>query len=524
MASPFLYQIQISYPAINLFFLFNALCFVGGHLLIWRVFLLNRMVLVRPAFSILLAINLIYQLPLSLLSEQFRLTLSEYWYWSILINSTAAALLLYVFVTRNQYQGSIRDLAITNENGLSFKYIVPLIALLLIFSIAYLETVQFKCTGLYALVADPSMTLLAREFGIKIIGSSFATYAYGAVANAIAPALLAVSLYQIIDFSIKSKYLNVLFYLIISVCSVFFIMLGGIKGLFLPTLILLVVTGFLWNKGGIRKITSILLSISFIFFSILSFELIRERPTMAGANYNFAKCAYESGKCSESMVLIKSLGFREDSLGLSKSLVGKIKKELEYVCSTDDAQIKVKPLEGGKGIAQGTEIDSGRAVSMLNSIVNRALITPLQVTVWHFLYAENFEIDGKLTLPIARRIWGESMNMPEIVYQKYGSIYSGGDRTSTSTAPTSYLWSYPAYLGVVGIIISLGLVVLVDIVWLFLIKRVNGSLVPLFIGLSFVMAMNFMASDFLTVMISHGGVVSLLLLVLFGLVNKGYKC
>src|SRR5690606_26457156 len=129
----------------------------------------NQMIIIRPAFSILLAVNFIYQLPLVLLSEQFRLTLEEYWYWSFLINFTACVLLSYVYLTRNQCQGSIGDMA-THSKGdwFSLKYISPLAVLLLIFSVAYIEAVQFKCTGLYALVADPSMTLLAREFGIKI--------------------------------------------------------------------------------------------------------------------------------------------------------------------------------------------------------------------------------------------------------------------------------------------------------------------------------------------------------------------
>ena len=95
--------------------------------------------------------------------------------------------------------------------------------------------------------------------------------------------------------------------------------------------------------------------------------------------------------------------------------------------------------------------------------------------------------------------------MPELVYQKYASIYFQGDRTSTGTAPTSFFLAYSAYLGLVGFFLALSCIIGLDLILVRVALYVGASLVPLLTGIIMIMCMNFMASDFVTVLISHGG-------------------
>src|SRR5690606_4849610 len=126
-------------------------------------------------------------------------------------------------------------------------------------------------------------------------------------------------------------------------------------------------------------------------------------------------------------------------------------------------------------------------------------------------------------LPFARRLFGESLNMPALVYQKYGTIYSKGDKTSTSTAPTSFLLYYPSYLGWFGLFAALSALVVWDFIYSFFALRLDDRLFPVAAGIAAITSMNFMSSDFLTVLISHGGAVGLLFVIVFVLLGRGHN-
>jgi hypothetical protein len=150
------------------------------------------------------------------------------------------------------------------------------------------------------------------------------------------------------------------------------------------------------------------------------------------------------------------------------------------------------------------------------------LVIPTQVAAWHYLYVEEMGSPGFAAMPFARRLTGSSVNMPELVYQKYGSVFAHGDKTSTSTSPTSFLLAYPAYLGVVGLVLSLLAVIITDIIVSVLLLRVPNALYPIGVGLAAVISFNFILSDFVTVMLSHGGAVAIALMAFFAVTRDGH--
>lgn len=562
MIEPFLQPIEFTSPSISLFFLTNFCFCIFSLFGLFFLYKKNILVIARPAYVIALSVIFIYQLPLVLFSLPFSETLIRYWRWAFVIHVTVLFLLLYIAGSIKLIKENSDCFYVDKKQNINIntcRFFI-LFILLIGFSLIYLYGVPFKCTGIYALIYDPSLTLLAREFGIKIVGGGLSTYAFGAAVNTLAPVVFSLAIYKTLycfrDFSLHWA----AFYLLISLFVLFLIMLGGVKGLLLPSLVVAAITLLVWQKGLVSKIISVAFTVIFVFLIILGFEMLRERPSVSGENYKFAQCASRLGKCSESINLIKSLHSRDESLGISNEVVHIIEKELYKTCERpalseahstsykeknsslqrpvsqlvgevkneiDNNQTKLKEelvdtYDGSIKIEIDTEtfetgvkLSLGRVGEIVNSIISRAIVTPIQVAVWHFLYSERFSIDGKLTLPFAKKIWGESLNMPEIVYQEYGVIYSGGDSTSTSTSPTSFIWTYTAYLGLFGLFLALLLVVVIDLLWVYLLRYADENFIPVYAGLAFVLALNFMVSDFLTVMISHGGWAGFLVLILF---------
>jgi hypothetical protein len=166
------------------------------------------------------------------------------------------------------------------------------------------------------------------------------------------------------------------------------------------------------------------------------------------------------------------------------------------------------------------EVLSSRVKAFTDAIFYRMFVIPFQVSVWHFMYAETEVVDGIKTLPLARLLTGSSLNMPELVYQKYGSIYSQGDRTATSSAPTSFIWTYSSYLGWFGFCIALACILILDLSMVGIAKILDQDLLPVFVGVLVIMTINFSASDFVTVLVSHGGIAGMSLLMVYAMLLK----
>jgi hypothetical protein len=86
----------------------------------------------------------------------------------------------------------------------------------------------------------------------------------------------------------------------------------------------------------------------------------------------------------------------------------------------------------------------------------------------------------------------------------------------------SFLLAYPAYLGVVGLVLSLLAVIITDIIVSVLLLRVPNALYPIGVGLAAVISFNFILSDFRDVMLSHGGAMAIALMAFFAVTRDGH--
>lgn len=508
--------IFLSVPEVSTFTVINlALVVLTTALLLALVAGAPRRLL-RPALLLAVITHLLYQWPLVLLAGPIESSLQSPWVLCAYVHGAVLALLAWAWLSRKLDVPAGGDPAPAFSAG---EIAFP-VAVVIGLSAVYLGRVPAHCTALYSLVMDPHMTLLAREFSIKLVGSSMATYSFGAVANAVAPVVITISFLLLWSGLRQRRILQVLVWPVIGFLSVALVLLSGTKGLLVPAMLMLVISSYLWNRRWWTRVLAVVASMAFLGGSVVMFDLVKERDAQAGSNYDFASCTVELNVCPASLELMESLGKRDMSLGLPKSLVKRLDERLICACNPNlgPGECKrVQPIRISRARpahAEGEMLQEQvkRGFTLLEAILNRALVIPMQVAGWHFMYVETEPNPGMAVLPFARRLLGFSVNAPERVYQKYGVIYSDGDRTSTSTAPTGFLLTYPAYLGLYGLLLGVGLVIIFDVLVTALLRQLRPGLLPIAAGLVAGVCLNFAVSDFVTVLISHGGVAAVGLL------------
>jgi hypothetical protein len=505
-------ELVVDAPTLSVFALFNLACTLLVAVICLARFLKSNFVLARLSFSFAAFVCVFYQIPLVLFSTQVEVSLQQSWGYALVVNAGALLLLLWGFLTRRLDVG----MGNVSSPARPLKLYSSTLLLGVICVAVYLSGVPWSCTGFFALIYDPWLTLLAREFGVKLIGSGLPTYLLGAYANAVAPVLVLLSVWLIRDAALSRRVVGSIIGLLGGGLAIAAVLISGTKGLLMPAMLMLVAGCYFWCKTWLSRAVTIVFAVVFVMSTLVSFELLKERGSVVGGAYDFAACSVNAGTCQQSRELVQSMTARDYSLGLPGAFVKPLEARLDCLCSGGDNTSCPSSVLGNMAGQQKPD----RSLTFISAIFNRMLVIPFQVSIWNFMYAESEQFNGLKTLPFARRVLGESLNMPELVYQKYGSVYAAGDRTSTSTAPTSFFIAYPAYLGVGGFLLAMALIIALDLFLAKFARFIGVSLVPILIGGILIMCMNFMTSDFITVLISHGGAAGILVLLIHALLLK----
>lgn len=522
-------RLVVEPPTFSLFFYFNLVSFLIIGIAGVIKFRSNSYSLARLSFCLATSICLIYQLPLVIFSDRVESSLREAWTYALVVNGAAMLLMSWTYLSRRfdfpeghpAYPGKTTEVyLITGILGIALMWV-------------YLSGVPWDCTGLFALLSDPSYTLLARELGVKLIGTSFSTYSLGAYAGAFAPVFLLLSIWRVEDFISRRKVVAALVSVACGFIAVAALLVSGVKGLLMPSTLMLAVAIYFYRKTWRSRLLAFAVTALFFFLSLFTFELLKERGSVGeGGGYDFAACSVKVGACQRSFSLLESMKGQEISLGVPGAYVGLIQSRLTCLCDGRDERSCPDGAVGypikktwtntniGASLYEFTGGLSDRFVTYAGAILYRIFVVPFQVSVWHFMYAETEAVEGVKTLPFARRVLGDSLNMPEMVYQKYGSIYWQGDRTNTSSAPTSFIWAYSAYLGWIGFCLALGCILSLDLVLAGLARFAGVALIPILIGMVMIMSANFLVSDFVTVLLSHGGIAGMFVLLIYAVLLK----
>ncbi len=486
--------------------------------------------LVRPSFIIAALVIIFYQVPLFFYSPVFDKENFDIWWFATSIHFAISGNLLWAWFTpRLNYPGIYQkpdsSTSSTFNNFELWFSIAVFFALLFI----YLYRVPPTCTALYAIFFDPQLALLIREISVKLVGTNYSTYALSILSSTAAPITVFLAAHMVFKCFRTRKFVWIPLWIVMIIIAFMSTLISGAKGNLIPTFAVISVAGFFSAYIWYWRIL-LVVGLNIMLITILTlFGMQRSSMNEHEKNYyKFGECVVKLQACEPTKALLDSLKARDFSLDLTKSRISLLETEMEKSCAfnitnqednkifSDNMTVKLTPKE--KFIE--SEHAKAKFTDRIDAIINRAFAIPLIVARWHFLYVEEYGRPGFSGLSIARKFSDNYIDMPKKICEVYEFIRSGGDMTSTCTAPTSYLFTYPAYLGLSGLLIAMLATIAFDIIGSLVIRYASTPLNYITIGIIAVAGINFMTADFTTTILSHGAGFGLAIMLFFCLCRR----
>lgn len=452
----------------------------------------------RPSFIISILALILYQIPLVLFSPLFHKYLPNSGWFAVSINFAVIANLLWVSVTPflNIQTSFYKPVSTTDHDFGGFALWFPIMLLLLLL-FAYFYRIPFHCTALYSLFTDQDIALLMREITGKLMGRTYAPHVLNIITGAIGPIVAFFSAGRIYICCKDKRWLSLPLWGSLILITIMVPLLGGAKGALVPMGVAMAITGLLVIRNWKWRILAVCLIMIILLIMIMIVKMAQE-VKIEKDNYQFGTCIAELGVCDSTRVLLQSLELQKSYYGMSKKKIYYLEEEVGRAC-----KIEVKRKQNMIAGNKNTDSPNSSKISIYNHIKDifyRIFANPLQVAAWHFLYVVEYGRPGLGGLPIAKLFSDNYVSIPTKVCE----VYYSGDKTSVCTAPTGYLFTYPAYLGIAGLLLAFLATVIFDIAGALVIKYSTGHFSSLAIGLMAVAGINFMVSDYTTVIISHG--------------------
>ncbi|MEZ5690632.1 MAG: hypothetical protein R3D71_03075 [Rickettsiales bacterium] len=448
-------------------------------------------------------------------SQLFRDNLREAVWFAVAVNSAALVNLFWVYITPalNRADNNIEMSNSYNRSYFTgFPFWFPIILMFSFLGI-YFYRIPFDCTALYALFVDQDLTLVVREVIGKLMGRTYAPHLLNVLTSAVAP-IVAFMVIGRIWFSLSDKkYLQVIILLLLLLSAVLIMpLIGGAKGSLVPMFVALSVIGFLVVKKWRWKIVIVPL-IAVIFAGMILIVKVMQESNVGKGGYEFGKCMARLDVCDRAKNLLESLKPPKSYYGMSRQRIDELGYDMANFCKDDKVVYEASSQslsDDGKESANPSEVSvSGH----IWGLVYRIIATPLQVVSWHYIYVEDYGRPGLLGISIAKLFSPNYISVPAKVCE----IYYKGDKTSACTAPTSYLFTYPAYMGYLGLLLACVLTIIFDIFFSLLIKYTNRPFADLATGVVVISIVNFIVADFTTVIISHGTAIAfVMILIMYG--------
>lgn len=216
-----------------------------------------------------------------------------------------------------------------------------------------------------------------------------------------------------------------------------------------------------------------------VIVSVLVIVILTALSSITGARYNAVKLLATAGLA---ILLIRKLPFYP----------------LRYTIGT---------LSLLTPAAMFTLFREGREISLINSfkylideiLIHRVLVTPLQVGMWHVQFAQLRDYFGAAAIPKLAALFSiDPMQVPIFI----GRMYLPHP-TFESHCDAGYLLTYYSYFGMMSLPISIALLFALDLI-LPIYKRLSSALLVPCIAATALAMLEFIQSDYTTVLITHG--------------------
>ena len=431
-----LHQLLLSFDYFTISQIINIALFLLSIFGAFFIVRKNKNAFYSPAFIISSLFIIFYQIPLTLYSSVFKKAISNYWLFDLNINAVVFFGLIWALLTAKLSFITVKKTYDLNEGIVEAEYkqsvfLVSILCFILVVSLTsiYLLHVPIQCTGLYSIIFDPNLSGLARELSIKLINSSVASNAFGALVNTVIPTSAAILVFQFKKYIKSKKILTLLLTLLLVFLEFLVVLLPGIKGLLIPTFMAVLFMQILMCKSLPGKLFNAILCIALFFMILTGFESFRERPAFLNdvPKYNAGICAVHFKTCNQTDLLVKSLFYRVGSLGLTNFDKKFVKSQIDCFCYKQCAtfdnylnyikkldkpypDVRIYPdIKGYYVIKNNLE----RIEKNFKAIIYRVILLPIQVASWHYLYVTQNTSPGMYVLPFAKHILGYSLMQPQ---------------------------------------------------------------------------------------------------------------
>ncbi|MDP4224976.1 MAG: hypothetical protein Q8910_01205 [Bacteroidota bacterium] len=162
------------------------------------------------------------------------------------------------------------------------------------------------------------------------------------------------------------------------------------------------------------------------------------------------------------------------------------------------------------GFIYGT-YDSLSSVSLM-PVLNRAFLMPFKVGTWYIHYAQTEGILGLSAFPKIAAVFGNlSIYPPEMIGKIYSPIYYNQPVMATHGANASFIFVNYLAFGVMGLPLTVLMVLLLDLALIPMQWLSKNFLIP-FLSIIAIHHLNFLSSDFGVSLITHGYLISILVM------------
>lgn len=178
------------YSVVNWFF------FITCALLLGFIFYSRRYYFIKPSILLIAFSIIFFQFPLALSSDTYEVAVPDPYILSFLIHSyilMGLAVSLYTFQNESKTVWKRITGDSVSERYVNKHAVFLLAAVVICIGTVYLIHVPFRETGLYAVIADPAMAVIARERSLKLLDNQALAYAFSIMTSSVAP-MLAVML------------------------------------------------------------------------------------------------------------------------------------------------------------------------------------------------------------------------------------------------------------------------------------------------------------------------------------------
>jgi len=485
----------------------------------------------QPTFITMIFFVVFFQMPSVVFTETLQINLPSYHIFYTYIYLIPISCVLFLFFSKKFRQDYSPQATQSVADSSLFRMAFFSIVVLAIFLAAFFYIIGPRCTGLFALLFDPEVTLLAREASTKLTKGSISTLLFGLLSNTICPLVVGISLHALVHDKKQNKiFAKKIFYFSLILIALITTLIPGAKGGILPigistlTLCLFLINDFKF------KVIAFFTTIVFITLTLISFEIVKERQLAKQlVKYDYGYCAKRSNACAAANDLLLSLKHRSNSLGFSDERLKELQDSLTMKCELEagilpstldfkapptDIDPKYLPYSYSSGLINNVPPFAQRSFVYFEAIIYRVIVTPFQVSTWHYLYGLTKKVNFFNSLPLFKFSKGYK-DIPNLINIEYGAIFSGGSQVSTSTAPTTFLIAYPAYWSGFGLLFGLLCLFSFDFSYTATLRKAPRFIKQISTGLIAVICMNFMLTDFFTAMISLGGLFSIILVYVY---------